>query len=125
MTRSGWAATVAAIVLAASLVWGWQILSSEAQARTAGGVEQCGSVLHVLVTGDAYRGGELRPDQAAHDGACVSDARDHVRVAAVPASVTLVSVLILLPSLRVGHRRARSDREHRLAPHRPGDSVDE
>ena len=125
MNRTRWATALAAIALATMLVWAWQILSSDAQARTAGGVEGCGSVLHVLVTGDAYGGGELRADQAAFDDACVTDARDHLRTSTVPAAVAVVSVLVLVPGLRTQHRRARSDREHRLAPHRPGDSVDE
>ncbi len=125
MTRSRWAAAAATVALAVSIVWGWQILSSDAQARTAAGVERCGNVLHVLSAGDAYGGGELRPDQAAFDDACVSDAHGHLRASAVPAAAMLLSVLVLLPSVRTEHRRARSDREHRLAPHRPGDSVDE
>lgn len=80
----------ALLVVVASLVWGFAILTADVRVDVDGayGSNQCGSVYAVVLDGHAQGGGEVvRPDEE-----CVAKAREAARGAIAPAVAGLVGL---------------------------------
>lgn len=101
------------VLMVVGLLAAFVLLMSQITADTEDhGRVECGSVLSVLRTGDGYRGGEFRTDQAAFDRRCREKARSITPLIKVAGAAGLVSSGVLV--FGVGLERRRRNLRHML-----------
>jgi hypothetical protein len=96
-------------------VVGLVLWSSDVRADGAFAEPVCGSAFRVMVDGDAYGGGEFRPDQEEFDAACVSPASNPFKAGLALGVVGAIAGVGAGTATLLGLRRSSNSATWRLA----------